>query len=212
MASDFVRTTTQTRSEVTATRILEVATAAFVDGRFDATPVSELARRAGVSVGGLYGRFRTKADLLRAVAESMMERLGDEFDRRLDPDELRDADARDVLRRYAEGLVHGIGGANTAITRRLALLLRSDRDLPASRRIQEFNLGLQDRLRAALLARRAQIGHPDPDAAVAFADMVMSAAAREALLHGGLGDEPPPPDELIETLTELGCAYLRIEC
>lgn len=210
MSSDFARTTTQSRSEATAARILDVATEHFIRGRFDATPVSELARRAGVSVGGLYGRFRTKADLLRSVAESLMQLLAAEFDARLAPDRLADADAREVVRRYAQCLVRGFGGNNKAVTRRLALLLRSDRDLPASRRIREFNQGLQDKLLTELLARRSQLGHPDPERAVPFADMVMSAAAREALLHDGLGDQPPDPEQLVATLTELGCSYLRI--
>ncbi|MCK5943361.1 MAG: TetR/AcrR family transcriptional regulator [Planctomycetes bacterium] len=207
--SRFAETTHQDRSAATAQRILQVASERFEAGAFDATSVAEIARLAGVSVGGLYRRFRTKADLQRAVAESRMVRFRRIFAEALLPDALGAADAADVVRRYATCLVTFLGGEDRGVLRRLALLLRSDRDLPASKTLQEHNQAVHGMFAEALLARREQLGHPDPVAAIEFTDLAMSAAAREALLHDGM-HSLPPAETLVDWLTRLGCSYLQI--
>lgn len=205
----FARSTSQSRSEATAARILDAAIDLFAAGTLAATPVADIARAAGVSVGGFYGRFRTKADLERAVAEAMLQRVYAPFEPLFAADSLRDADAREVVERFARALVAAFGGPHRDAARRVVLLVRSDADLPTSRAVRDSNARVQQAFAGALLARRTQIGHPDPEAAIAFADLAMSAAAREALLHAGTGlavDEAT----LVTQLTELGCGYLRI--
>jgi AcrR family transcriptional regulator len=207
--SDFAKTTSQERSAATAQRILQAAADIFEAGGFDTTPVAEIARRAGVSVGGLYRRYQNKADLQRAVAEARMVRFRRIFADALQPDELGAADAADVVRRYAACLVDFMSGPDRGVLRRLALLLRSDRDLPASQTLQQHNRAVHGMFAAALMARRDQFDVPDPDTAIEFADLAMSAAARESLLHDGLRDLPDH-DEMVDRLTALGCAYLQI--
>jgi len=207
--SDFAKTTRQDRSAATAQRIQQAAAELFEAGEFDRTPVSEIARRAGVSVGGLYRRYQNKADLQRAVAETRMVRFRRIFADALLPDALGAADAADVVRRYATCLVEFMGGPDRGVLRRLALLLRSDRDLPASHTLQEHNQAVHGMFATALLQRREQLDVPDPIAAIEFADLAMSAAAREALLHDGL-KERPRDDQIITQLTELGCRFLHI--
>ncbi len=208
-ATPFAVETAQTRSERTTLRLLEVALDLFGAGTLAATPVAAIARAAGISVGGFYGRFRTKADLERAVAETMLHRLFAPFDELFAADDLADDTAEQVVRRFAAGLVRAFGGSDRDAARRVVLMVRSDTDLPTSRAVRDRNAHIQTVFAEALLARRRAIGHPDPEAAIAFTDLAMSAAAREALLHAGTGLEPDE-SELVDRLTDLGCAYLRI--
>ena len=208
-STPFARDTTQTRSEATTTRLLEVGLELFAAGTLAETPVAEIARAAGISVGGFYGRFRTKADLERAIAETMLRRLYAPFEELFAPAELEGVSAAGIVERFARGLLRAFGGPDRDAARRVVLMVRGDADLPASREVRDCNARVQRIFAEALLARRAELAHPEPDKAVAFADLAMSAAAREALLHAGTGlalDE----SALIEQLTDLGCAYLRI--
>ncbi|MEM7203005.1 MAG: helix-turn-helix domain-containing protein [Planctomycetota bacterium] len=207
--SPYARAVAQPRAEKTAQRLLEAAHELFAKGVLEEVSVAEIARRAGVSVGGFYGRFRSKADLSRAVAEAMAERLLAMVDAALEPEETAGLSAGAIIRRYAAALVAGFGGDDRDALRRVTLLARSDRDLPTSTAIRALNARVQERLADALLNSPDSIDHDDPRRAIAFADLALSAAAREALLHGGTGlrfDRRA----LVDELTALGCGYLRI--
>lgn len=56
----------------TRERILEAAKALFACRGVDAVTLAEIARAAGVSVSSLYGQFRSKEGLLKALFESAM--------------------------------------------------------------------------------------------------------------------------------------------
>jgi AcrR family transcriptional regulator len=59
------------------TRLLEAATAEFAARGYAGARVAEIARRAGVTTGAIYSRYRGKADLLAAALADATE---DEFD------------------------------------------------------------------------------------------------------------------------------------
>ena len=105
-------------------------------------------------------------------------------------------------------------GRERELAQRVSTLIRSDPVLPISDSIRQINRRCQALLREALLARRNDIHHPDPGAAIEFADMAMSAAARELLLFDdarmGRGEHVSKRRIFVEQLTELGCGYLRI--
>ena len=51
----------------TRVRLLEAAAAVFAEKGYDGAGVQEIARRAGLTTGAIYGRFKGKAELLREV-------------------------------------------------------------------------------------------------------------------------------------------------
>ena len=51
----------------TRVRLLEAAAAVFAEKGYDGAGVQEIARRAGLTTGAIYGRFTGKAELLREV-------------------------------------------------------------------------------------------------------------------------------------------------
>ncbi len=205
------RATSQPRSTDTAQRILDEALRRFAAGTLETSPVAEIARAAGVSVGGFYGRYRTKSDLQRAVVQTLMDEHLAPFRELLDPEALRGTGAGERVRRYARALVNTFGGERDVL-RRLVLLVRSDPSLPYSAPIRALNRDVQERWTRALLDCRDEIGHPDPEAALQLVELTISAAAREALLHAGTGvaltDEQRAT--LVDELCDLACRYLRI--
>ncbi len=51
----------------TRQRLLDAATEVFLEKGYDGTRVAEIARRAGLTTGAIYGNFHSKADLLTAA-------------------------------------------------------------------------------------------------------------------------------------------------
>jgi AcrR family transcriptional regulator len=55
--------------DLTRDRLVEAAAAVFAERGYDGAGVQEIARRAGLTTGAIYGRFTGKAELLREVIE-----------------------------------------------------------------------------------------------------------------------------------------------
>lgn len=53
--------------DTTRQRLLDAATEVFLDKGYEGTRVAEVARRAGLTTGAIYGNFESKADLLNAA-------------------------------------------------------------------------------------------------------------------------------------------------
>lgn len=63
------------RSETTRRELLRVARELFTDPGYSATPIEEVAERAGVTKGALYHHFRNKRELFQAVFEEIEQEL-----------------------------------------------------------------------------------------------------------------------------------------
>ena len=53
-------------SDTTRQRLLDAATEVFLEKGYEGTRVAEIARRAGLTTGAIYGNFESKAELLTA--------------------------------------------------------------------------------------------------------------------------------------------------
>ncbi len=51
------------------TKIIDAATACFISKGFHATSMRDIARNAGVSIGNIYNHFKSKTDLVLAIAD-----------------------------------------------------------------------------------------------------------------------------------------------
>src|SRR5262245_3182386 len=81
----WVKPPRQARSQQTLDRILDAAEALVSEKGFDDTPVAEIARRAGSSVGAFYSRFADKDALLGALNERFLAEAVATADAALDP-------------------------------------------------------------------------------------------------------------------------------
>lgn len=61
---DVARVGEASTSESTRQRLLDAATEVFLEKGYEGTRVAEVARRAGLTTGAIYGNFGSKADLL----------------------------------------------------------------------------------------------------------------------------------------------------
>lgn len=61
--------------EATTKRLLEAAVAEFIEHGFDKAVVSDIARRAGMTAGAVYGRWPHKTDVVLAALDHLFEQL-----------------------------------------------------------------------------------------------------------------------------------------
>lgn len=80
LRSTKIRQPVQKRSQAALARIFESANALISARPFDQVSVSEIAEKAGVSVGSVYQRFKTKDDLLWALYEDYLEQAERQFE------------------------------------------------------------------------------------------------------------------------------------
>jgi AcrR family transcriptional regulator len=88
-------------TDATRDRLLDAAATVFAERGYDRAGVQEIARRAGLTTGAIYGRFTGKADLLQAAIES---RTTDELDE-LFAQQRFEGHASDILRTVGSHLV-----------------------------------------------------------------------------------------------------------
>jgi len=87
--------------DLTRERLIDAAARVFAEKGYDRAGVQEIARRAGLTTGAIYGRFRGKAELLQAAIES---RTTDELDD-LFASHAFDGHATDILKVVGSHLV-----------------------------------------------------------------------------------------------------------
>ena len=105
-------------------------------------PMSAVAARAGVGIGALYRRYRSKEDLLREVARDGLRRYVEEA-------EAAAADERDAWTAFAAFMARILDAEVHAITIKLAGTFVPDDDLMAlAMRAADLNAGILERTRA----------------------------------------------------------------
>jgi|SRR5215208_1275012 len=206
--------TKQSRSRATVDRIVAAArelSAAEPLG-FERLSVADIAARAGISIGGFYGRFPSKDALAAHLAvEGLAETLLARARERLTPERYAGAGAYAIISDYL-ALGAGAFRAHRPELRAVSLAGRAGADAPLRATIRRFNKEVHDRFRALLLTRRAEMSHPTPDVAVDTALLWTSAALREVILF-----DQPVSDlrrlsdvELVEELSRGFAAYLGV--
>ncbi len=207
-----LRAPLQERSRRTAEKILEAALSLLSERRIEDVSVAAIAKKAGVSVGAFYERFSGKDALIAWFEEHFIAEVLDTAERVLDPAAFVNRSARDVIHAYVAMAV-GAFRSHSGVLRQVALRSRTTLDEAFRARIARTNRFLHDRLRMLLLARRAEIGHPDPVAAVDLGLTFVSAAMREYVLFADTRTGFAPLDDarLVRELVDAYAAYLRLD-
>src|SRR5438876_8596773 len=134
------------------TRLLEAATAAFVEYGADDVSLEEIARRAGVGIGTLYRHFPTRQALLEAVYRDQVESL------RARAEELGEAESPgDALAEWLRAMVK-FSSTKRRMTSALLATLGTDSELLSSCAKQIKGAA------ESLLIRAQQAGVVRPDA------------------------------------------------
>jgi len=204
----WVKPPQQLRSQKTMERLLDAAEELIVERGASALTVSEIAKRAGSSVGAFYARFGDKDALLSTLHERSCSEALATADLALDPDRWRSADLRravsDVVRFTATMCVQRMALVMTFIA-----MAASDSAYAARRAELELQLAL--RLERLLSARRGEVGHPDVAVAAAVAvRMAFGSLEYGALIHRGLDAPHLPGHVATQELTRAILLYLDL--
>lgn len=205
----WVRTGQQSRSQKTQESLLAAAAVLLAEKGVEATSVADVAARAGCSVGSVYHHFRDKKALLYAVFDRMSEELRATTRVALDPGRWAGATVADILRSYLEFSLE-IGRERPAFKRAGQEAARSDAALRAH--LAELHEELHQGMTELLLARREEIGHPDPALATGFVLDQLASMLRTRL------DETLMPTRLAARSDEAfvaealrsACGYLQV--
>ena len=203
----WIRPPQQARSQETLTRILDAAEILVAEKGFEDTPVSEIVRRAGSSVGAFYTRFEDKDALLHALYDRYLEQAIATTDDALDPARWASAHVHDLIPAVVRFLV-AIYREQGGLIR--AFVARNHRDHTFRARRERLSHYVSDRLAALLVARGGEIGHPDPPRAAAFGLTLVFSALDNVMLFGEMrsGTLVLSDDELGTELSRAYLAYL----
>jgi AcrR family transcriptional regulator len=168
----WIRPPRQVRTQESLERLLDAAEALLSEKCFEDVHVSEVARRAGTSVAAFYRRFGDKDALLHALHERVCEEAEATAEAALEPERWAGVGIREILAMVVPFLVASLAGRQSLDR---AIFQRGLSDPLMRERSDRLVRAILERLAALLLARRAQIGHPEPEAAVSFALVQMSA-------------------------------------
>jgi AcrR family transcriptional regulator len=161
----------------------------LAERRFEEATVAELVRRARSSVGAFYARFGSKEAILEELEERIFEVGRASWREFLARERERGASAAAIVEHLVARLVDA-RRRRRGLLRALALYVRSRPDSSFARRSAELNRRLVRALTGLLLERRAEIGHPRPARAVAFAIEIADSVSREAILYEECGLAP----------------------
>jgi AcrR family transcriptional regulator len=130
-------------------RLVEAAADVFSEQGYDRARVQEIAHRAGLSTGAIYGNFRDKADLLVAAIALG----GDRVKREVAAAARQGKSAIELF----ELMARALGGTRTRGRRRLLseALAAARRDREVARRVRAVVSGIEDELARVVEQARA---------------------------------------------------------
>jgi AcrR family transcriptional regulator len=206
---EWVRPVRQERSQRTLQRLLDAAEAVIREKGFGEAAVAEIAARAGCSVGTFYRRFRDKQALLHALDERFAAEFRATMQRAVAEERWAGARIAEILGGYLEfSLEEGI----TRASLHRATLAMAARDQAFSERQLGLARELHERLRELLLARRDEIGHPQPEVAVEFVLEQLRAMLLARLDLRAVGPQLSTfsDNQFIGEALASACAYLQL--
>ncbi len=199
----------QTRSQKTKEALLNSAEKLFAEFGVEASSVAEIAKGADCSVGAFYHHFTDKDALLTAIYMRMAERYETVGAAAVDPERWKGARIEDLLRGYLE---FALKAARENPGHKVAALEAMKRNPTLQHHYDALEVEFGARLRKLLMARKAEIGHPDPDLAVRFVlDQVaaMVRVRKESMTrHTQMGKRSER--QFIEQAVRSAKAYLEI--
>lgn len=206
----WVREGQQDRSRKTQARLLDAAEELFGVNGIGGATINEISAAAGCSIGAFYHHYRDK----RAIQFALFDRYAIEFEETtavaLDPERWEGARVADILQGYVQ------------------VTIAHDRDRPSRLRsavelarvepeifshMTKMRVMLDNGIRELLLARREEIGHPDPDLAVTFVLDQLGSMLRTRLHEPSMPSRfATHPDEVfLDEAMRSVCVYLMVD-
>jgi AcrR family transcriptional regulator len=199
----------QRRSRESLERVLRAGEALLAQSGYDGFTIAEVSREAKVSVGSVYGRFENKDALVYEIHRRMLERMRPSAqEAALAAEETSELDLRGAVE-YAIRRLAGSTDAERALLR--AFMLRGAVDARIAGPGSEASQAAGRLFKAIILARRDEIGHPDPELASDVSYRMAYDVLSRHVMYGPTfeSDTGRTWDELVGELIEAAVAYLR---
>ena len=162
----------QERSKETENALARAARELLSDRSFSDIRVDEVARNAGISVGGFYARFHGKNALLHLADIDFLEDCAAAFDAAI-PEEY-DGSLDDLLHEFITVMIHQFDKHRETIVE--AMKYAAEDDSSEFRlRASEFNSYVHGRLKTIMARHSDDIRHPDPKFAINMIIFIASA-------------------------------------
>ena len=199
----------QARTRASWDRVLQEGVALLEAGGYDALTIGALCERAGVTPPTIYARAGSKEQLLLAIYERAMQRIG--RGERLDPSDSVWATMEPAeLVRAAVAQVARVWLDNATLLRPIVHRAASDDEV--RRRGSAYSRDLAARFRAVLLTRRHSFG-PNAETAADVCFRLAYAALVQRVMYGAdfESDLPLGDRSFTAALGDAAVRYLRLE-
>jgi AcrR family transcriptional regulator len=168
----------QDRSRLTLDRIATAALEMMEEVGVEGATVAAIVNRAGASVGSFYARFPGKEDLIRYLQDRVWTDARERWDQALAAEAWEGLPMTSVVEGVVGLLLRSL---KADYQRRRALGWNRAMDPTGAELALSFHDHLLSTVTSLLLARRGEISHPDPEAAIPFGYRAVVGAIREFL-------------------------------
>jgi AcrR family transcriptional regulator len=155
----------QQRSRESYERVLAATRRLLTEEKGADFTLADVSRESGVSIGGIYGRFENRMALILEVQLRANEAMVEECAARIAEASAAARDSRDLMRRLVVEIAESLRRDRALIKAIVDASLADARIAQEGLHAYELQLEL---FRSALLARRDEILHPEPEKAIEF--------------------------------------------
>ena len=200
---------TQQRSRDTHDAIVLAFRQALATTPYDRITVADIAGAASTSVGGFYARFSSKEALLLPLIEEMLTEFETKLVATLDDVDRKNGDLGEMVGAYVKAMLVAFRKHGRVI-QQVFRSATGDVAAAVGERVHAFNQVVHEQFRTRAWARRKEIRHRSPRAAIEIALFMGSATAREAVNGGNWRSYTVQPDDatVAREITTALLAYL----
>ena len=170
----------QERSRASFERVLQAATSLLAEEGYEGFTLAEVSKRAGVSIGSIYARVKSKDDLFYVVQDRYMTGAEDRPTLQ-DPETWSHLPTRELIRELARELGE-VFHQNEPLLR--VFMHRGIVDPTVAARSSVSVSRFHDQVEAILLGRRNEIAHDDPELAVDVAFRMAWGTLARQIMYG----------------------------
>ena len=200
----WVNAPLQARSEKTLSKILDAAEKILLEEGLEALTVPRVVEESKTSTGSFYARFDGKMSLLQALHERACDQTIATAEAGFDPSLFEGQTTQQVVQTFVAFAVK-LFGRRRNIMSSFAAAFGTDEGF-ADRRAKTA-VALGEGLTKLLMTRKKDLGHPDPETAIAMALRVVTATLEQRnSLRVRVSDE-----HLTEELTRMILGYLAVK-
>jgi AcrR family transcriptional regulator len=202
-----IRPPKQERSRASLERVLEAGARLLEERGYESFTLTEVSRRAKLSIGSIYGRFGSKEDLIHAIHGRAMDELEAEQRRAV---AAADLDGLTTPALVAEA-VREFAGPTRTHARLLSVFMHRgavDETIAAAGSARSRDAGR--RFSELILSRREEIVHPDPERAADVAFRMTYCTLARQIMYGPTfeSEREIAWDDLVDELAVACASYL----